>query len=193
MKLVIDNQVLSKLKLSLQQFVFLLHLNAPISDDEIKDLAKKGYININNRNLFEGVQYHLMDNQFKLLEEAIAAGSDDTEEKDRIMSLTLELRKLYPKGMKPGTNYYWRGNVKEIYSKLMSFTKRYGEYSNEQIIEATKQYLEKYQYDTKFMQLLTYFISKREPNGEMKSDLANHLENAGQENSGGELKTSKLI
>lgn len=97
--------------------------------------------------------------------------------------LAEELKEIYPKGKKPGTNYYWTDGVPLIERRLQLFYKKYGtDYTNEQIIEATKKYIEGFNGFYTYMKLLKYFIFKesRNANGEVEgtSDLVNYIENA---------------
>lgn len=97
-----------------------------------------------------------------------------------IPDLAVKLRNLFPEGKKPGTMLYWRGNKPEIIKKLESFFNKYGFYEPEAIIKATEKYLQSYERDMRFMQLLKYFISKKKNVGgeiEEMSELMTYLEN----------------
>ena len=66
------------------------------------------------------------------------------------------------------------------------FFKKYGaDYTDEQIIQATKSYVESFNGDYRFMRVLKYFIFKEEKGAdgmvESTSDLINRIDNAGQE------------
>lgn len=89
-----------------------------------------------------------------------------------IENLALEMARLYPAGQKPGTNVMWKGNKRDIIGKLEKFFKLYGKYSKEQILEATKRYIDSFNGCYKEMRVLKYFILK-----ENESDLATQLEN----------------
>lgn len=100
-----------------------------------------------------------------------------------LTSLAEKLKAIYPKGRKPGTNYYWADGASLIVKRLRIFFKKYGEqYSEQQILDATKRYVEAYQNDMQYMQLLKYFIFKEKINVnhelESQSDLLNYIENA---------------
>ena len=104
---------------------------------------------------------------------------------ERIESLVPKLQELYPQG-KNFNNQYWRGNKTDIKRKLQIFFKKYGEnYTDEQVLRATKSYVEGFNGDYKFMRLLQYFIWKEEIKDGTKvpiSELANYIENADQTN-----------
>lgn len=109
---------------------------------------------------------------------------------DRISKLATALMQIFPQGRKDGTNTYWRGNSKDTKLKLKKFFKLYGnKYSDDQIITATRKYVESFNGDYSYMRVLKYFIwkdvRKMDSEGncyiEEVSDLATLIENAGQE------------
>ena len=96
-----------------------------------------------------------------------------------------QLREIFPKGIKTGSAA-WRGNVREITLRLQKFFKIYdSKYSDEEIINATKKYVESFNGNYTYMRILKYFILKDEVKideegnryVEQVSELANFLEN----------------
>ena len=84
-----------------------------------------------------------------------------------------------------GTSYYYRCNRADIVRKLKSFFRRYGEYTSEQIIEATQRYVASFNGNYTYLRLLKYFIWKDEnKDGEtlQVSQLADWIENKGSVN-----------
>lgn len=109
---------------------------------------------------------------------------------ERLLPLAESLMKLFPAGKKEGSTLYWRGNKKDNRERLQKFFKLYGnKYSDEQILQATKKYVESFNGQYTYMRTLKYFIWKdeRKTNNEGKvyieevSDLASYIENEGQE------------
>lgn len=108
---------------------------------------------------------------------------------DRLEKLANQLMEVFPKQKKLGTCHYFRGNKKDIILRLKKFFKLYGKYTDEQIVTAAKKYVESFNGDYSYMRILKYFIWKDEVkiNSEGDryvdevSDLANWIENAGQE------------
>ena len=108
---------------------------------------------------------------------------------DRLENLATQLMEIFPKQKKLGTCHYFRGNRKDIILRLKKFFKLYGKYTDEQIVTAAKKYVESFNGDYSYMRILKYFIWKDEVkiNSEGDryvdevSDLANWIENAGQE------------
>jgi hypothetical protein len=92
------------------------------------------------------------------------------------------MRDLYPKGYKPGTTYPWRDSVAVIVGKLKTLVSKYRFYFTEdEAISATKEYIDTYKNDNKFMKLLKYFILKTDTDGggnrQIKSDFMTIIEN----------------
>ena len=113
----------------------------------------------------------------------------DSQSPDRIEQLALKLMEIFPKQKKEGTCHYFRGNKKDVSLKLKKFFKLYGNtYTDEQILNAAKAYVESFNGNYAYMRILKYFIWKDErkvnSDGETyieeTSDLANYIENEGQ-------------
>lgn len=109
---------------------------------------------------------------------------------ERLLPLVDALMQIFPAGKKEGTTLYWKGNRKDNKERLQKFFKLYGnKYSDEQILQAARKYVESFNGQYAYMRTLKYFIWKdeRKINNEGKtyieevSDLASYIENAGQE------------
>ena len=95
------------------------------------------------------------------------------------------MRELFPKGKMPGTAFYYRCNNREVVLKLKKFFIQYGQYSDEEILNATKKFIASFHGELRYMPLIKYFISKNkrveDENGEFHiqetSELASYLEN----------------
>lgn len=121
----------------------------------------------------------------------VLLSSDKTlPSEDQIETLAIKLMDIFPKGKKEGTSVYWKGNKKDTKLRLQKFFKLYGStYSNEQILDAAKQYVESFNGNYTYMRALKYFIWKDERKTDSEghiyveevSDLASYIENAGQE------------
>jgi hypothetical protein len=103
---------------------------------------------------------------------------------DRIENLVKQMRELFPTGMKVGSSA-WRGNIRELKLRMQKFFRLYGDYTDEQILSATKKYVDSFNGNYTYMRILKYFILKDEikiaEDGtryvEQVSELANFLEN----------------
>lgn len=119
------------------------------------------------------------------LMESIFLNSEFKEEKkddrsvDRFDVLADKLRELYPKGRKEGTAYMWRDSTAVISKKLKTLVKKYNfQFTDEQAVNATKKYIESFNGNYGYMQLLKYFILKRNnETGEEVSQLMSYIEN----------------
>lgn len=116
----------------------------------------------------------------------------DTEKQsdDRLEKLAVDLMEIFPKQKKLGTPHYFRGNKKDVVLRLKKFFKLYGnKFTNEQILDAAKRYVESFNGNYQYMRVLKYFLWKDEKKmnteGEYyideSSDLATLIENVNSE------------
>lgn len=114
----------------------------------------------------------------------------DRQPQDRIELLANQMMKLFPALKKTGSSQYFRGNKKDITLRLKKFFKLYGnKFSNDQILIATKKYVESFNGNYTYMRVLKYFIWKDEKRVDSEgvgyidevSDLASYIENNGKE------------
>lgn len=173
----LDKKIINKQGISCSEYLLLLaiYLDNSINPSNLKDLEYIEPLIINGKTT----------KRFAITEEGIKAleriDSKSFNELDTIDYKTLctEMRELFPKGMKPGTNTPWREPVKLIERRLKSFFKRFGMYSEEEILDATRRYINSYEIDDRYMRTVRYFIFKYENvDGlrEVRSDLLVYLE-----------------
>ena len=191
MKVVINSELLEKEGFSLKDFgvlLFFLDKSERSFDDVAKHLWEKGFLTKE----VEG--YSVSITKYNELEGILATSSVTEDLNKRASRLATELREIFPKGKKEGTPYYWRDSHVIIQKKLLVFFKKFGShYTDEQIIKATKNYVQEFNGDYKFMQLLKYFISKKDLiRGEDRSDLASYLENIDQTERHGDAWLTEL-
>lgn len=188
-KIYFDIDVCATKNLSISTALYLLsvyfgkHIN---SKEELTKCCNKGYVVYYNYNEGNPAKVELTDTGLKLVEELILDSEFKPNTKDgkRFEELAEQLQALYPQGKKKGTNYYWRDSTAVIVKKLKALVKKYGDcFTNEQAIAATKKYVDSFNGDYRFMQLLKYFISKNVIKGgevEEQSQLLSYIENADQ-------------
>lgn len=87
-------------------------------------------------------------------------GSGNSVDSEDIDDLAEQMRSIFPQGNKHGTTYRWRGTKAEITKKINSFLNKYSGFSKDEIIEATKRYVDSFNGVYTYMQLLGYFIEK---------------------------------
>ena len=80
----------------------------------------------------------------------------------QLLQLAQNIREIFPNIKMPGTPYYYRCNNKEIFKKLKKFFVQNGNYSEEDILDATRRYVASFRGNYRYMKLAKHFISKLE-------------------------------
>lgn len=192
MKVTIDDNVCQKYNMSLPEVLMGLAVRS-CSKDTIKEMLRKEIL-VKVIDLKEEDTYQITQRWSDVIDEIICDSSGSNNE-ERLLKLALKIMDCFPKQRmldsrgRP-TPYFFRCNKNEIKSKLKKFFIRYGDYTDEEIIDATKRYVAEYaKSDYRGMRLAKYFIwkdaKKINENGEAQvetvSDLATYLENKGGE------------
>ena len=184
MKLTIDQTILDKNGLTLEEFL-VLFLGAKDVDIESvsQSLIAKG---LADKDLFSNGRIVVSD-KVKDLISTISIDSDKNviDKDSEFTELATELREIYPAGRKDGTTYMWRGTTAEVAKKLKTLVVKYGYTINrEDVLKATKEYVNSFNGNYRYMQLLKYFILKsvRDADGnvDIKSELMSLIENSDQ-------------
>lgn len=184
MKLTIDQTILENNNLTLEEFL-VLFLSAKEVDigDVSQSLVAKGFA---DKDLFSSGKLVISD-KVKDLISTISIDSDKNviDKDSEFTELATELREIYPAGRKDGTTYMWRGTTAEVAKKLKTLVVKYGFVINkESVIKATKEYVNSFNGNYRYMQLLKYFILKSvkdaDGNVDIKSELMSIIENSGQ-------------
>lgn len=185
MKITIDSNILEQHNITLEEFL-VLYLGAKNADIKSisQEVIRKG---LATRDLFSDNRYIVVSNKVKDLIASIIVNSDKNivDKDEEYTRLANKLRELYPTGRKEGTTYMWRGTVSEVARKLKTLVVKYGyNINHDEVIKATKEYVNSFNGNYRYMQLLKYFILKsvRDADGnvEVKSELMSHIENSGQ-------------
>lgn len=184
MKLTIDQTILDKHNISIGEFM-ILYLSANSIDIKecIESIIKK---NLADRNLFSENSIVVSDKVKDLITTIIIDSDKNVIDKDsEFLELANEMRELYPKGKKEGTTYLWRGTTAEVAKKLKTLVVKYGySFSKEQVLKATKEYVNSFNGNYKRMRLLKYFVLKSERDADdninIISELMSLIENEGQ-------------
>lgn len=203
MKYVIDTDVLKELDIGIDEAMYIvsLYLNKNITSETFDKLNSKGLTFIKS---FDEKGLYPLDVDLSIngiqKAELIFAHSEiqekTSDDKDRFNELAAALRELYPTGKKSGTNYQWRDSVSIISARLKTLVRKYNcTFTNEQAIAATKAYIQSFNGDYRYMQLLKYFICKNvavDGVVENNSQLLSWIENLGQEDSQNQDWTATL-
>ena len=171
MKIVFDTEACEKNHKDVDVMLYLLSLAAghKITTDTFEKARISNYLKFNqmyDRNKPFPDYVELTDTG-EFLIEGIMADSHVGNNDDRFTALADKLRELYPAGKKPGYAYTWRDSTSCIADRLKKFFLKYGDhYSDEDIIRVTKEYVDSFNGNYKYMQLLKYFIWKNKVTGE---------------------------
>lgn len=179
MRFVLDNKCCEKNGISIGEALVLLSISSDVDIEKSTRLliatglvtsAGTGKIRLTQK----GVE--------KLNNVAIDSLDYNKESEQRFENLAKSLQAIYPSGRKAGTSYLWRGTVAEIVRKLKTLETKYKfNFTDEQAIKATEAYVQSFNGDYRFMQLLKYFIlkAKRDEDGniEIKSEFMALIEN----------------
>ena len=190
MKIVISKEAMDANNTFLAEVLTLLIIHFNINVEKVKEeLIKKGLItHYAKRDTLFSKGYCLSQEAVKLIEN-LQADSVVLKKERNLESLAKELKTLFPKGMKLGTSICWTEGVSLIVKRLKRFFDKYdkdNKYTDEEIIDATKRYIESFNGDYSYMRTLKYFIWAEKVNkaGEVEStsDLLTYLDNKGEEN-----------
>ena len=177
MKLTVDENTCLKHKLTFEEFLVAYTVGA------VKDYEGTLH-NLLNRQVIvkrEG-RYYVTQPWGDTMDEIICDSTKGSNRSDEeILALAQKLREVYPEGKMRNqyggiTPYYYRCNNSEVTKALKRFFVQRGNYSDEEIIDATRRYVASFQgqYWQKGMRLLKYFILKdARKQGE---DGTNHVE-----------------
>lgn len=178
MKYTIDKEVLAKYDLSVEEFLVLLlnHIDGNYTQAK-ESLVAKGIV---HQHILIPDKVVLSDNTKDLVAAILVDSDSKVVDKDgEYEALAEKLKEIYPKGRKPGTSYMWRDATGVIARKLKAVCVQFNvQISENKAIEATRAYVNSFNGDYTYMQLLKYFILKKDPKtGELRSDFLSYLEN----------------
>lgn len=181
MILKIDKETLDKQGIPLDILFYLLscYFDKPIDTQTEKDALSAHYA----YRVYEKDKVHLTTVGKDKVEDFILNNNLTDEQVDRFVELANKLRELYPKGRKQGTAYMWRDSASIIAKRLKALRAKYNfEFTDEEAVNATKRYIDSFNGDYTYMQVLKYFISKKNMvTGEETSQLMSYIENEGDE------------
>ena len=181
----INKEILAKSGISVDMAFYLasIYFDSPYTYDTFDLASKQGLITYNHLDRYNlPIQPKLTREGVELVE-SIFLNSEFKGDKgidtDRYDELADKLRELYPKGRKEGTSYLWRDSHAKIANKLRTLVKKYNfKFTDEQAISATKRYIDSFNGNYNYMQLLKYFILKKDKDtGEENSQLMSYIEN----------------
>ena len=165
MKYIIDTEILEREGIGLDEALYLLSVykKKPINFNTVQKAKIENKI-LKFENPRDPVKITPKGQSFiesVLAKSKIHVSSDNLE---RYRDLADKMREVYPKGLKPGTNYQWRDSTAIIADRLMKLVAKYNiEFTDEEAVAATKRYIASFNGNYRYMQILKYFISKQKP------------------------------
>lgn len=180
----IKSKVLDKCKIDVQTALALVLLK------------KCGNIPLLLNNMYERGLVDMVDTDFgySLTNEGIDAANfilcegkvQQSPQSEEAIEVALAMMEIYPNGRKESSASVpqsWRGNKYDITNRIIKFWNAYGHHSKDEMVDATKRYVDSFNGDYTYMKLLKYFIWKCDglgssiANGDSTSLLADFLEN----------------
>ena len=166
--------------------LMLLYYNKIDIETVHNDLIKKGYVTSASGQLIPDYIYRVTNKGSEVVASVILDSDNIGKTEDAILSIAEKLKAIFPTGKKVGTSNYWAEGKALIVKRLKAFFKKYGNnFTEEEIVNAARKYVESFNGDYRFMRTLKYFIFKEECKAgevESTSDLLSYIENAGHEN-----------
>ena len=165
MKYIIDTEILEREGIGLDEALYLLSVykKRPINFTTVQKAKVENKI-LKFENPRDPVKITPKGQSFiesVLAKSKIHVSSGNLE---RYRALADKMREVYPKGLKPGTNYQWRDSTAIIADRLMKLVAKYNiEFTDEEAVSATKRYIASFNGNYRYMQILKYFISKQKP------------------------------
>ena len=165
MKYIIDTKILEREGIELDEALYILSVykKKPINFNTVQKAKVENKI-LKFDNPRDPVKITPKGQSFIesiLAKSKIHVSSDNLE---RYRDLADKMREVYPKGLKPGTNYQWRDSTAIIADRLMKLVAKYNiEFTDEEAVAATKRYIASFNGNYRYMQILKYFISKQKP------------------------------
>lgn len=186
MKITIDEDACKKVKLSLPEVLMITLVKTGVNIETLLKQMKEKQILVEEHTLL-GTDLLVTQRWSDLSDKALLSADKSVPDNKRLENLAKSLMEVFPAGKKEGTSQYWKGNLRDNTLRLAKFFKLYGDkYTDEQMIEAAKNYVSSHNGKYQYMRVLKYFIWKdtRKVNSEGEgyieevSDLAAFIENA---------------
>lgn len=155
MKIIIDDKACLKHKLSVEETLIALAVKYGKN-------IKEAYENLLNKEVLvkDDENTYITQHWNDVLDEILVDSSSAIDNEERLKNLANRMKEVYPKGKMPGTPYYYQCNTREIMLKLKKFFKIYGNYADDDIVDATKRFVASFNGNYKFLPLIKYFIFK---------------------------------
>lgn len=179
-KITIDEKACQKHNMTMEEFLVAYMIYRVENPKQVSKglLDKEVLVKIDGRYM---VTQRWADEMDEILCDANLKAADDT----RFKNLAKKMQAIFPPGKSFGTPYYYRCNGPEVVKKLKKFVTLFGNYKDEEFLQATQKYVDSFHGNYQKLRLIKYFILKdalrATEDGERKveqiSDLLTFLEN----------------
>lgn len=187
---VIDEEVIKKSPLSIGDVLALLMLSNGVEYvATLKELEDRGYV------VYYQGNYYLTPTSKDILRDLLLM-AEKTDEKEKAEDVAKRLVEAFPEGRRDNSSQHWRCSVREASLRLREFSKMFGQYSADDIVDAAKRYVASFGNDRRLMRTVKYFIWKAEEvDGipQYTSDLAEWIENKHSDNKVTAPKKTELL
>ena len=178
MTLTVADKILDKYNLSTEEFLILYICSKEYDIKELIDIiVAKGYA---DKNLYNP-NTAIVSNNVKEIISSVIIDSDKAviDKEEDYLKVAKKMQEIFPKGRKEGTTYAWRDCTAVIAKKLKTLVVKFNfKFTEEEALNATRKYVESFNGNYKFMQLLKYFILKNDTTtGDIKSEFMSLIEN----------------
>lgn len=179
MKITIDEKICLKHGLTPNEVMLALAIRTGEMEEDISNMVARGI-------LVDKGEYLVTQRWSDVLDEILCDSQNSIEKSDEeLLNLAQRMRECFPQGKMPGTPYYYRCNNSEVIKKLKKFFIQYGNYPDDDIVDACKRFVASFRGNYKYLPLVKYFISKlkdqEDEDGTIHkveySPLADYLEN----------------
>ena len=179
MKITIDDKICLKHGLTPNEVMLALAIRTGDMKEDISNMVARGI-------LVDKGEYLVTQRWSDVLDEILCDSQSSIEKSDEeLLNLAQRMRECFPQGKMPGTPYYYRCNNSEVIKKLKKFFIQYGNYPDDDIVDACKRFVASFRGNYKYLPLVKYFISKlkdqEDEDGTIHkveySPLADYLEN----------------
>lgn len=187
MKITIDEKICRKHKMTPQEVFLSLAIKQGKIEDAINNMVNREIL-VDDKN-----GYLVTQHWSEVVDEILADSNGCIKSDEELKDFAKKMMEAYPHGAmidrrtgRP-TTYYFQCNNYEVRTKLKSFYNRYGPYSDEEILDAEKRYVARWNgnYQQVGFRQLKYFIFKVDKEtGEITSPLLDFLENKESEEGG---------
>lgn len=183
MKVQIDEEISLKKGLSAQEVMIALAVRSGEFEKDLDNLVAREIL------VKKEGKYLLTQHWNEVVDEILCDSMGNVQDDKRLLDLAVKMRACFPEGKMPGTPYYYRCNNGEVIKKMKKFFVQYGDYPDDEVVNACKRFVASFNGNFRYLPLIKYFIFKfkdeRDEDGNVHrvehSPLADYLENKEEE------------